>query len=257
MMKLIFPDTVVTIPNAVYSDASIDVSGRITPRLTNNNTIKISYTDLNFNSGPDFKIIRTWKVFNFCNSNIEIFHQIIRLKDVKKIAHVKVLNPKGLEYQIDHLEFDVPSDSPCYEVKDIPVELVQCLIDHGKEIKIKNVEVKPPVGNPISTLDIVLIVRHILGLEKFTDIGQYYAADINSDSKVSLTDLVSLKKMVVGQLPFDYQYEYYQKSKLRYYPTNIPYDNILSSTPHFTYQDFDDDSYLIYAVLKGDLSILR
>ncbi len=52
--------------------------------------------------------------------------------------------------------------------------------------------------NGVSTLDLVLIQRHILGQE---DLGSPYkmiAADINNDQKVSSIDLVELRKLILG-----------------------------------------------------------
>lgn len=55
--------------------------------------------------------------------------------------------------------------------------------------------------NGISTLDIVLIQRHVLGVNKFTNAENVIAADINDDHKISAADLVELRKVVLGVLP--------------------------------------------------------
>jgi hypothetical protein len=52
--------------------------------------------------------------------------------------------------------------------------------------------------NGISTLDLVLIQRHVLGLAKITDPYLLIAADINRDGKISSTDLVMLRKLILG-----------------------------------------------------------
>jgi hypothetical protein len=52
--------------------------------------------------------------------------------------------------------------------------------------------------NGVSTLDLVLIQRHILNLELFTSPYKVIAADINSDEKVSAADLVQLRKLILG-----------------------------------------------------------
>lgn len=55
--------------------------------------------------------------------------------------------------------------------------------------------------NGISTLDLVMIQRHILNVAKFTTTEQMVAGDINSDKKISSTDLVELRKVILGTKP--------------------------------------------------------
>ena len=52
--------------------------------------------------------------------------------------------------------------------------------------------------NGVSTLDLVMIQRHILGLEKLTTPYKLIAADINKNGKVSASDLTELRKMILG-----------------------------------------------------------
>ncbi len=55
--------------------------------------------------------------------------------------------------------------------------------------------------NGISTLDLVMIQRHILGTAKFTKAIDIIASDVNGDAKVSASDLVELRKVILGILP--------------------------------------------------------
>ncbi len=52
--------------------------------------------------------------------------------------------------------------------------------------------------NGVSTLDLVMIQRHVLGLEKLTSPYKLIAADANKDGKVSASDLVELRKLILG-----------------------------------------------------------
>jgi len=54
------------------------------------------------------------------------------------------------------------------------------------------------VNNGVSTLDLVLIQRHILGLNEFTSAYNVIASDINDDEKVNAADLLSLRKVILG-----------------------------------------------------------
>lgn len=52
--------------------------------------------------------------------------------------------------------------------------------------------------NGVSTLDLVLIQRHVLGLSKFTNPFDVIASDINNDERVTAADLVELRKLILG-----------------------------------------------------------
>jgi hypothetical protein len=55
-----------------------------------------------------------------------------------------------------------------------------------------------PVINGVSTLDLVLIQRHILGIQLFTDYRQLVAADVNSDGVLNDTDLTIIREIILG-----------------------------------------------------------
>lgn len=52
--------------------------------------------------------------------------------------------------------------------------------------------------NGVSTLDLALITRHILGLDTFTTPYQYIAADANRSGTVTTFDVVQLRKIILG-----------------------------------------------------------
>ena len=52
--------------------------------------------------------------------------------------------------------------------------------------------------NGVSTLDIVLIQRHILGIKALDDPYKVIAADINNSKSVTATDIIQLRKLILG-----------------------------------------------------------
>ena len=50
----------------------------------------------------------------------------------------------------------------------------------------------------MSVLDIILVQRHILGLNTFQEEGQLIAADVNFDGRVTATDLVEMRRVLLG-----------------------------------------------------------
>lgn len=57
------------------------------------------------------------------------------------------------------------------------------------------------VLNGVSTLDLVLISKHVLGTQKFTSPYQHIAADIDKSGKISSADIVLLRKTLLGISP--------------------------------------------------------
>ena len=54
--------------------------------------------------------------------------------------------------------------------------------------------------NGVSTLDLVLIQKHILGVSPFSDPYQLIAADASNDGKVSTVDLLEIRKIILSLL---------------------------------------------------------
>lgn len=52
--------------------------------------------------------------------------------------------------------------------------------------------------NGISTLDLAIIQRHILGIKKFETPGVIRAADVTMDGRISAFDLVYLRRLILG-----------------------------------------------------------
>lgn len=52
--------------------------------------------------------------------------------------------------------------------------------------------------NGVSTLDIIEIQRHLLGLEQITSPYKIIAADVNKDFRISALDLLELRKLILG-----------------------------------------------------------
>lgn len=76
------------------------------------------------------------------------------------------------------------------------------------------------VRNGVNTLDLVKIQRHILDLEPFSSVYDYIAADVNNNESIRASDLLALRKVILGVntefpagqrswrfVPADYQFE--------------------------------------------------
>lgn len=54
------------------------------------------------------------------------------------------------------------------------------------------------VLNGVSTLDVVYILKHILGQEVFTTPAQLIAADVNNNGAITVADLIEVRKLILG-----------------------------------------------------------
>ena len=60
-------------------------------------------------------------------------------------------------------------------------------------------EKKDDDGNGISTLDIVLMQKHILGIKNLTSPYKLIAADVNNSGGVSASDILEIRKLILGE----------------------------------------------------------
>jgi uncharacterized repeat protein (TIGR01451 family) len=54
------------------------------------------------------------------------------------------------------------------------------------------------VTNGVTTLDLIMIQRHVLGLSEFDTPYKYIAADINNNENINGSDLLALRKVILG-----------------------------------------------------------
>jgi len=93
--------------------------------------------------------------------------------------------------------------------------------------------------NGVSTIDLVYIQRHLLGIEEFTSPYKVIAADVNGDEKIKASDLLILRKLILGivvDIPNNESWRFVDKNQV--------FDNIYSPWP------FDEE--LEIDVLEAD-----
>ncbi len=70
-------------------------------------------------------------------------------------------------------------------------------LPEGDDYKLKSTK-NDDVINGVSTADIVLIQKHILGLQKFSSPYQYLAADVNNSKSITASDISDIRKLILG-----------------------------------------------------------
>ena len=83
-------------------------------------------------------------------------------------------------------------------------------------------------GNPVdgvTTLDIVKIRKHILGIEAFTENGQFFSSDVNFSNTVTASDILKVRKIILGiDSGFNDDLVY------KFYPTDLSFGEGFSTT---------------------------
>jgi len=99
-------------------------------------------------------------------------------------------NLPGVEVYLGDGEpiMSITDDNGNYAFEDMPL---------GGSYSIQPLSDEAPL-NGVSTLDIVMIQKHVLGLSALEDPLQLIAADVNGSEDVSALDLVELRKMILG-----------------------------------------------------------
>ena len=85
--------------------------------------------------------------------------------------------------------------------------------------------------NGVSTVDIILIQRHLLGLQQLGTVHQLIAADANADERVTASDMVDIRKLILdvnSDFPNSDSWVFLDKSTQLLYGNPWPLDNIVS-----------------------------
>ncbi len=92
---------------------------------------------------------------------------------------------------------DLDSGQPDYYLTDEAGEYAFNDVPMSRSYEVSNSK-NDDYLNGVSTLDIVLIQRHILGSNRLDSPYKMIAADINSDENITAIDLIELRKLILG-----------------------------------------------------------
>ncbi len=96
---------------------------------------------------------------------------------------------EGARISLNGRDVTTTDDAGLYAFANVPM---------ASSYKIDATKTDDPL-NGVSTLDLVMIQRHILALERFDIAYKTIAGDINSDGRVSALDLVQLRRLILGR----------------------------------------------------------
>lgn len=108
-------------------------------------------------------------------------------------------------------------------------------------------------GNGVTTLDLIKIQKHLLGIEMLPSPYKLIAADANNSENVSALDLVELRKLILGVYP-----ELPNNKAWRFIPDNFVFAELMDPWPfveYFTPEGIDtSDIYNFTGVKIGDVN---
>ncbi|MFZ1703901.1 MAG: T9SS type A sorting domain-containing protein [Saprospiraceae bacterium] len=110
-------------------------------------------------------------------------------------------------------------------------------------------------SNGVSTLDLVLSQRHILGIDQLNNPYKVIAADINKDDKINSTDLVELRKLILGlitELPNNGSWRFIDAQQTF---ANVNYPWPLQEKLFIQHMENDVNNMNFISVKVGDVNI--
>jgi hypothetical protein len=124
--------------------------------------------------------------------------------------------------------------------------------------KTSNYTVKPELDknplNGVSTLDLVLMSKHILGVQPLNSAYQLIAADVNKSGTVSTADIVELRKMILAiQTNFSKNTSWRFVDKSYQFPT-VPLSAAFPESKQFNGLTNDIEDAQFVAVKVGDIN---
>jgi|GEM_PF-594045 len=144
--------------------------------------------------------------------------------------------------------------SPLTEMTDIDGEYAFPDMPLGGEYMINPASNQNPL-NGVSTLDLVEIQRHVLGIQKFDSPYKIIAADINKDNKLTSIDLLELRKLILGvydELPGNDSWRFIDSEYRFLDPTNPLAENF---TEDYYISKLESDMEVDFIAVKvGDVN---
>jgi len=180
-------------------------------------------------SANDFNSTRDWKFvdFNFKDNDIFCFSDSTVLEFMLLAYDLEGVLSDVSAWDLDNIqvEYLCEKDSPYNGIegeitnvfdqplKNIPVKLSnsnESRIEYSNQVGeyafnnlngqnyILEAKSEENVLENVSVLDLLMIQRHILGLQYFSKPYQYLAADVNFDHSINASDLLELRRLILG-----------------------------------------------------------
>ncbi len=227
----------------------------LSPALENACNIIYTYRDQILPGTVRQKVIRSYTALDWCKAETIEFVQIIIVDQVTVNGfYVDMTSCEGKPIVVEDFDILINGNVIAYQdncgtlASSVTIaDLLNCVVASSNINPTDVIELNFKSGrNPIagiSTVDMVKIQRHILGLEPLDSNCKLYAADANNDNVINGIDLVELRKLILGiytELP--------QAGPVKYY-----LDGDITKPLSFKDEDFPLPAFSVGVVYKGDV----
>ena len=200
-----------TVAQGTLDDIDPELTGQVEPYEFLEFSYSVAaYNDEILNNNGRVRVVRTWSILDWCSGKLREHDQIIIIESLISIGSgpLSVMSCNtNEEVIVDRviLTTDVPSYTVdygnCATSQTDLTGFVNCVAALNDIPANNNFTVELEKGeylNGVSTLDLVLIQRHILGIEALVSDCDLISADVNSDDNITAVDLLELRKLILG-----------------------------------------------------------
>lgn len=265
-----FPDDY-TVSQATLDDLTPATTGEVEPAtfLNNGSTHAVSYSDQVINSGPGVKIVRTWILLDWCTAQTLESVQLISVTTLTSIGSgprdASTCSNTTVEVDNVLIRTDVPAYTidygTCSTTTADLTSFVNCVANINAIPATNNFIIELEKGqdylNGVSTIDLVLTQRHILGISTLDNPCKTLAADINNDGRVTAVDLLESRKLILGiynTLPASSSWRFYNAEYFNQNGT-FPFGPINANNDlKFAKSEFPLNNLEVIAVKVGDVN---
>lgn len=123
----------------------------------------------------------------------------------------------GGKGSFEHLDLELPTGASFEHIGDGIFHITGMPDTYGPySIKLK---AGGSLSYGVSTMDISLIHRHLLGFNPLTNEYKLIAADVNCDGRISVLDIVEIKRVILDKLS-----EFGCKTNYKFVPENLEFE---------------------------------
>jgi len=171
--------------------------------------IATTYEDVVISTANGVKVIREWTLLNWCTSEQKTHTQILKIENLtsdNRASNVTNCNNAVVEVEDVTIRTDVVGYTidygTCSTEGTSLLDFVNCVAANNDIPASSNFSIEINRSgddqNGVSTLDLVLIQRHILGINSLDDNCLLLASDVNNDQRITAIDLVEMRKLILG-----------------------------------------------------------
>lgn len=144
---------------------------------------------------------------DFCNTYIVLQDNNDACEDVLPVYDTTFYNLAGIvqkpnESPMEDIKVLLTNENPEYSAEVNTNENGEFVFDHLADNLNFNLKAERNGDylNGVSTLDIVYIQKHLLGIKKFDKPYKYISADINKSNSITASDILELRKLILGKI---------------------------------------------------------